>query len=82
MATLLVELRCPEGGLERFSIKVIKKYNVSPRIIMPKFRTRPKHELSGVIIGKKVERMEVKDYVVEYFKEAGLIDRILSIKLI
>ncbi len=81
MLTLVVEFQCPEHGLERFSIKVIKKYNVSPATIAPKFRTRPSYELSSIIIGKHVEHTEVKDYLVEYFRETGIIDRVLSIKL-
>lgn len=81
MTSLLVELKCPQHGLERFKIKVIKKYNITPDIIKPKFRTRPKYELSGIIVGRNVSPTEAKDYLVQYFRETGLIDRIVSIKL-
>ena len=81
MTNLYIELQCPKHGLERFAIKIIKKYNVSPKLIMPKFRTRPNYELSSIIIGRQIDQLQVKDYLVEYFKEAGLLDRVVSIKL-
>jgi hypothetical protein len=75
-----VEMSCPEHGLERFKIKVIKKYNVSKELIEPKFRTKPRHELSGVVVGKSVGHQEVRDYLVGYFSEAGMMDKILSMR--
>jgi hypothetical protein len=80
MPMLLIECMCPEHGLERFKIKVIKKYNVSPQIIVPKYRTRPKHELSGLIVGRNVNHTEVQDYLVRYFRDAGFMDKVLSIR--
>jgi hypothetical protein len=76
----MVELSCPDHGLERFKIKVIKKYNVNKELIEPKFRTKPRHELSGLVVGKSVENQVVKDYVVQYLRDAGLIDRVLSMR--
>jgi hypothetical protein len=81
MANFQVELRCPEHGLERFKIKVIKKYNVSPEIIAPKFRTRPRREMSGIIVGRKVSTGEMQDFMMQYFKETGMIDRLVALKL-
>jgi hypothetical protein len=76
-----VELTCPEHGLERFTIKVVKKYNVNKESIAPKFRTKPRYELSGLIVGREVSSVEIRDYVVQYFKEAGLMDKVLSMRL-
>jgi hypothetical protein len=81
VANFLVEVRCPDHGLERFKIKVIKKYNVNPELIMPKYRTRPKHEMSGIIVGRNVSHTEITDFMTEYLKETGLIDRVLTMKL-
>jgi len=81
MTSLWVEFKCPEHGLERFKIKVIKKYNVNPELIMPKFRTRPKYELSSLVVGRNVDTRQIEDYVIHYFKEVGLMDRILSMRL-
>ena len=75
-----VEMSCPEHGLERFKIKVIKKYNVKKELIEPKFRMKLKHELAGVVVGKNVSQLEVRDYVVEYFREAGMMDKIVSMR--
>lgn len=80
MAVVWVELSCPEHGLERFKIKVIKKYNVNKELIAPKFRKRPRHELSGVVVGKNVQYQEVREYLVRYFREAGLMDRVLRMQ--
>jgi hypothetical protein len=78
----MVELSCPDHGLERFKIKVIKKYNVNKELIEPKFRTKPRHELSGLVVGKNVENQVVRDYVVQYLRDAGLMDRVLSMRFI
>jgi hypothetical protein len=75
-----VELFCPEHGLERFKIKVVKKYNVEKESIAPKFRTKPRYELSGVIVGRDVSDREVRDYLVQYFRNAGLIDKVVSMR--
>ena len=78
---MMVEMSCPEHGFERFKIKVIKKYNVNKELIEPKFRTKPRHELAGVIVGKDVNQYEVRRYLVEYFREAGMMDKILSMRM-
>jgi hypothetical protein len=80
MAKVYIELHCPEHGLERFKIKIIKKYNINPKLIQPKFRTKPKYELSSIIIGRNVRYTDVKDYLINYLKEKGEMERILSIR--
>ena len=81
MTVLWVELNCPEHGFERFKIKVIKKRNVRKESIAPIFRSRPKCELSGVVIGKDVEYREVREYLMEYFRQTGMVERILRIRM-
>lgn len=76
-----MELKCPQHGLERFKIKVIRKYNVKSDEIIPKFRTKPKYELSSIVVGKYVQQREIRDYLIRYFAQTGLIDNILSIRL-
>jgi len=80
MTNLWVEMSCPEHGLERYKIKIIKKYNVTPELIMPKYRTRPKYELSSLVVGRNVEEREARDYLVRYYQDAGIIDKVLSIR--
>jgi hypothetical protein len=81
LAILLVEVNCPEHGFERFKIKVIKKHNVRKKFISPIFRTRPKYELSGIVIGKDIGYRDAREYLMKYFRETGMIDKILSIKM-
>lgn len=80
MAEILIELHCPTHGLERFKIKVVKKYNINKNSILPHFRTKPKYELSSLIIGKSVDAYEIREFLIQYFREVGLIDRILKIQ--
>lgn len=81
MPILWIEVSCPKHGFERFKVKIIRKYNVAKRLIVPTFRTRPKYELSGIVIGRSVEYDDVKEYLIKYFRETGMIERILSIRM-
>jgi hypothetical protein len=81
MTTLWIELTCPEHGFERFKVKIIRKYNIKPDQITPKFRTRPKYELSSLVVGRNVQYNQLTDYLIKYFNETGLIERVLSIRL-
>lgn len=81
MTSFLVEMSCPEHGLERFKIKIIKKYNVAPQAVLLRFRSRPKSNLSGVVVGRSVHETEVRDCLLKYFKDTGMIDLIISMKL-
>jgi hypothetical protein len=49
---------------------------------MPKYRTKPKYEISSIIVGRNVRHTEIRDYIIQYFRETGLIERVLSIKLL
>jgi hypothetical protein len=82
MASLLIEINCPEHGAERYKIKIIKKHNINAEDIIPKFRTRPKHELSAIIVGRNVSYDEARDYALRYLDEAALLNSILSIRLL
>jgi len=80
LTAILVELNCPEHGLERFKIKIIKKYNVDRDIIALKFRKRPRYELKGIIVGKDVQQEELTERLMQYFKDAGIMKNVLRIK--
>jgi hypothetical protein len=79
--SLMVELACPEHGMERYKIKIIKKYNIKPEEIVPKYRTRPRTELSGIIIGKNISYETARDYVLRYLNESARETMIMSIRL-
>ena len=80
MTNLWVEISCPEHGLERFKVKIIKKYNVNPELIMPKYRTRPRYELSGLVVGRNVQEREARDYLIRYYRDSGMMDKVLSVR--
>ena len=78
MSSIVVELNCPKHGLERFQIKVIKKYNVKSDLIVPKFRSRPKTGLSSLVVGRNVSSKEIEVYLNEYFRQKQMAINILK----
>lgn len=82
MDGVLVEFACPQHGLERFTIKVIRRFNIPPDEIVPKFRTKPKPDLSSIVVGRNVKEKEVKTFLESYLQERGLLDRVLSFRAI
>ena len=82
MHGVLVEMTCPQHGFERFTIKVVKRFNIPPNEIVPKFRVKPKPDLSCIIVGRNVEEKEVQDYLETYLQQKGLWNRILSFRTV
>lgn len=81
MVSLMIEANCPEGGIERYRVKIIQKFNIKQEEIVPKFRTRPRHELSGIVIGKNISYETARDYVLRYLNESAQLNTIMSIRL-
>ena len=77
----MVETNCPEHGMERYKVKIIKKYNIGPEKIMPKYRTHPRHELSGIVIGKNISYEAARDYLRQYLNESARLSSVMSIRL-
>ncbi len=82
MHGVLVEMSCPQHGFERFTIKVVKRFNIPPNEIVPKFRVKPKPDLSCIVVGRNVEEKEVQDYLETYLQQKGLWNRILSFRTV
>ena len=83
MASLLVEYNCPEHGLERFRIKIVKRFNMDPDTMLPRFRTRPKAgEIKFLAIGRNVTNTDIERYFTSYFRERGLLEQVLRMKLL
>jgi len=79
----MVEMKCPEHGLERFKIKIIRRFNMKPDVIMPKFRTRPTTgDLSGLLVGKNVSNRQIQSYLHDYFRRKGMMEAILRMRLV
>lgn len=79
----IVELSCPVHGLERYKIKVIRKYNVPSQSIEPQFNKRPTPgELSSVVVGKNVSQKDVETYVINYLQNRGLWDTVVLMRFL
>ena len=77
----VVEVYCPRHGLERFRVKIIKRFNVKANEIRLCFRKKPKLGLSAIIVGRNVKYSEIQDYLIHYFEDVGLMDKIVNIKI-
>ena len=83
MASLWVEMKCPEHGLERFKIKIVRKFNMKPEEIIPKYRRRPTvGDLGCLLVGRNVSDRKIENYLAEYFRRRGIMELILKMKLI
>jgi len=69
--------------LERFRIKIVKRFNMNPDTILPRFRTRPKAgEIKFLAVGRNVSDDEIERYFVNYFREKGLWNHVLRMRLV
>jgi len=82
VVSLIVELNRPNAGVERYKIKIIKKYNIKHEEIAPKFRSRPQHELSGIVIGRNISYETAKQYVERYLDQSAQLYYVMSIRLL
>lgn len=74
-------MKCPEHGLERFKIKVVKRFNMRAEMIQPKLRSRPKPGgLSCIYVGRNVSEREIRKYLIDYFRGKGVWERVLTMK--
>lgn len=75
-------MKCPDHGLERFRVKVIKRFNIASNQIIPKFRVKPiKGELNLLYIGRSVSIKETENYLIDYFREKGMLEKIVRMKM-
>lgn len=69
--------------MERFRIKIVRKFNMKPDKILPRFRQRPTvADLSCLLVGRSVSNKEIENYLVEYFRRKGLMTAIVKTQLI
>jgi hypothetical protein len=82
MVNFWVEMKCQEHGLERFKIKIVKKFNVRSDSITPKFRSRPTAgDLSCLLVGRDVDYIRMERFLREYYRQKGLEESILTVRL-
>ncbi len=83
MQGVWVECNHPRYGLERYKIKVVRKFNVPTDTIAPvPSRRRDPEYINSIVVGRGVSKEEVMNYMVEYFKRTGMIDRVLWMKML
>lgn len=83
LASILIEMKCPQHGLERFTIKVIKRFNIASDEITPKLRIKPRQgQISRVYIGRNVKYDQVKDYISDYFDQRGMLQEIVRMRML
>ncbi|MEM3549633.1 MAG: hypothetical protein QXN87_04020 [Candidatus Bathyarchaeia archaeon] len=71
MPKILIDALCQTHGEERYSIKIIRKRNIDPYTIEPKFRKKPKYGLSRIIIGRNVPYERAKEFLVHNIDRFG-----------
>jgi len=72
MNRILVEVACPKHGFERFSIKVVKRYNIPSTDIRPRFGKLKPKEISQLYVGRNVSDKEIKKFVNDYLSRVGI----------
>ena len=81
MTRILLEVACPKHGFERFSIKVVKRYNIPSRDIRPRFRKLKPDEISQLYVGRNVSDKEIKKFVNDYLSRVGIGEIILKMTI-
>lgn len=78
---VLLEIACPKHGFERFSIKVLKRYNMPSKEISPCFNKLKPDELSKLYVGRNVTNKEIKRFFDNYFSRTGKSEMILNMTI-
>jgi len=82
LVSVLIEARCPKHGLERFKVKIIRRFNIAHDQITPKITKKPiRGEISLLYVGRDVSNDEAKSYLIDYFREKGMMERIIQIRM-
>jgi len=83
MTSFAVEMFCHKHGFERFRVKIVKRFNMPSNIIMPELSQRPSiGEIKCIYVGRNVSNKEVEGYLVNYFREKGLLEKIVKMRMV
>jgi len=83
MSRILLEIACPKHGFERFSIKVIKRYNIPSKDIIPQLSRKLKpSRVNRLYVGRNVTEKEIKRFIVDYLSKEGTWKMVLNMKLL
>jgi hypothetical protein len=83
LTSFAVEMQCNKHGLERFKVKIVRKFNMPPNIIVPDLSRRPTvGEIKCIYVGRGVSNREIEKYLVDYFRQKGMLEKIVNMRLI
>lgn len=83
MTSFAVEIICNKHGLERFRVKIIKRFNMPSTMIVPELSQRPTiGEIKCIYVGRDISNKEVEKFLVNYFLEKGMLERIVKMHMI
>ncbi|MGD8565575.1 MAG: hypothetical protein PVF96_04425 [Candidatus Bathyarchaeota archaeon] len=76
-----LEIACPRHGFERYSIKVLKRFNMPSKNITPRFSKLRPQEMSRLYVGRDVTQKEIKRFFNDYFLRTGMKEAVLKMKI-
>jgi hypothetical protein len=83
LTSILIEMRCPRHGFERFRVKLIKRFNITSDEIIPKLRSKPSpDEVCLLYVGRNVSYNEAKNYLIGYYRERGMLEEIVRMTML
>jgi hypothetical protein len=83
LTSIAVEMVCNKHGFERFRVKIVRKFNMPPNVIVPELSRRPTvGEIKCIYVGREVNPKEVERYLVNYFREKGMLQNVVKMHII
>jgi hypothetical protein len=83
MTSFAVEILCNKHGFERFRVKIVKRFNMPSNIIIPELSQRPTiGEIKCIYVGRDISNKEVEKFLLNYFREKGMLERIVKMHMI
>jgi hypothetical protein len=83
LTSILIEMRCPRHGFERFRVKLIKRFNITSDEIVPKLRRKPApDDVCLLYVGRNVSYDQAKNYLMSYYRERGMLEEIVRMTML
>jgi len=83
MQGLLVEVNHPKYGLERYKIRIVRRFNVPIDTVIPAPQRRiTSEQINCLVVGRGVSEKEIMDFMVEHFKRTGMFEKIMWMKMV
>jgi hypothetical protein len=83
LPSILIEMKCRTHGFERFRVKLVKRVNIGSDQILPKLRSKPsKGEITLLYVGRNVSEKEARKYLIGYFREKGILEEVVRMRML